>query len=39
VLGDGKKAAEMYGRYARSTAPDVRDDLRALAAKRADELR
>ena len=39
VLGDGKKAAEMYVRYAKSTAPDVRDDLRALAAKRADELR
>ncbi len=39
VLGDGKKAAEMYDRYARSSAPDVRDDLRALAAKRADELR
>jgi tetratricopeptide (TPR) repeat protein len=39
VLGDGKKAAEMYGQYARSTAPDVRDDLRALAAKRAEELR
>lgn len=39
VLGEGKKAAEMYDRYAQSTAPDVRADLKALAAKRAKELR
>jgi tetratricopeptide (TPR) repeat protein len=39
VLGEGKKAAELYDRYARSDAPDVRDDLRAVAAKRAQELR
>jgi tetratricopeptide (TPR) repeat protein len=39
MLGDGKKAAEAYGRYAKSTAPDVRDDLRATAAKRAQELK
>lgn len=39
VLGDGKRAAEMYERYAQSTASDVRDDLRAIAAKRAKELR
>jgi tetratricopeptide (TPR) repeat protein len=39
VLGEGKKAAELYDRYARSDAPDVRDDLRAVAAKRAEELR
>jgi hypothetical protein len=28
----------MYQRYADSKAPDVREDLRALAAKRAQEL-
>jgi tetratricopeptide (TPR) repeat protein len=39
VLGDGKKAAELYDRYARSGAPDVRDDLKEIAAKRAQELR
>lgn len=39
VLGDGKKAAEMYDRYVQSTASDVRDDLRAIAAQRARELR
>jgi tetratricopeptide (TPR) repeat protein len=39
VLGDGKKAAEMYDRYAQSTAPDVRADLKATAARRAKELR
>jgi Tfp pilus assembly protein PilF len=39
VLGEGKKAAELYDRYARSEAPDVPADLRALAAKRAAELR
>jgi tetratricopeptide (TPR) repeat protein len=38
MLGNDKKAAEAYGRYAKSTAPDVRDDLRATAAKRAQEL-
>jgi Tfp pilus assembly protein PilF len=39
VLGDGKRAAEMYERYARSTAADVREDLRSIAARRAQELR
>jgi tetratricopeptide (TPR) repeat protein len=39
VLGEGKKAADMYERYAQSTASDVRGDLRALAVKRAKELR
>jgi tetratricopeptide (TPR) repeat protein len=38
LLGDGG-AAELYGRYAESRAPDVREDLRALAKKRATELR
>jgi tetratricopeptide (TPR) repeat protein len=37
LLGD-PLAGEMYGRYAASQAPDVREDLRAIAAKRADEL-
>jgi tetratricopeptide (TPR) repeat protein len=36
-LGD-PAAAEMYQRYADSKAADVREDLRALAAKRAQEL-
>lgn len=39
VLGDGKRAAELYERYAHSGAADVRDDLRALATRRAQELR
>jgi tetratricopeptide (TPR) repeat protein len=39
VLGEGKKAAEMYERYARSTSADVREDLKAIATKRAKELR
>lgn len=39
ALGDKRNAAEMYGRYARSDATDVREDLRALASKRARELR
>jgi tetratricopeptide (TPR) repeat protein len=39
VLGDPKRAAEMYQRYADSHAPDVREDLRAISAKRAQELR
>lgn|SRR6266568_3379438 len=39
VLGENKKAAEMYERYAKSMAADVRDDLRATAAKRAQELK
>ncbi|HET7825899.1 MAG TPA: tetratricopeptide repeat protein [Anaeromyxobacter sp.] len=39
VLGERKEAAEMYRRYAESRAPDVRDDLRATAAKRAEELK
>lgn len=39
VLGDGKKAAELYDRYAASGSADVRADLRALARKRADDLR
>jgi hypothetical protein len=28
----------MYGRYARSRAPDVREELRSVAARRAQEL-
>ncbi len=39
VLGDARSAAEMYERYARSGAADVRGDLREIAAKRAQELR
>ncbi len=39
VLGDAKRAAEMYERYARSNASDVRDDLRTIAGRRAQELR
>lgn len=39
VLGDAAGAAEMYQRYAESSAPDVREDLRTIAAKRAQELR
>jgi tetratricopeptide (TPR) repeat protein len=39
VLGDSRSAAEMYERYARSGAADVREDLRAIASKRAQELR
>lgn len=39
VLGDAKHAVEMYERYARSRAADVREDLRTIAAKRAQELR
>ncbi|HET8540147.1 MAG TPA: hypothetical protein VFL83_09785 [Anaeromyxobacter sp.] len=39
VLGDGRRAAEMYQKYAASRAPDVREDLRAISAKRAQELR
>ncbi|MFO0580647.1 MAG: hypothetical protein U0229_00090 [Anaeromyxobacter sp.] len=36
-LGD-PAAVEMYQRYADSKAPDVREDLRAVASKRAAEL-
>ena len=39
ALGQQKEAAEMYRRYAESQAPDVRDDLRALALKRSQEMR
>lgn len=39
MLGDAKRAAEMYERYATSRASDVRDDLRAVAVKRARDLR
>ncbi len=39
VLGDGQRASEMYQRYADSRATDVREDLRAISAKRAQELR
>jgi Tfp pilus assembly protein PilF len=39
VLGDNKKAAEAYEKYAKSTASDVREDLRATASKRAQELK
>jgi hypothetical protein len=37
ILGE-PGAAELYDRYARSSAPDVREELRTLAAKRAQEL-
>jgi tetratricopeptide (TPR) repeat protein len=36
LLGD-RRAAETYRHYAESRAPDVREDLRAVAARRADE--
>jgi tetratricopeptide (TPR) repeat protein len=39
MLGDGHRAAKAYGEYARSSAPDVRDDLRATALKRAQEMK
>jgi Tfp pilus assembly protein PilF len=39
ALGDGRNAVEMYQRYAQSSAPDARDDLRAIAVRRAQELR
>jgi len=39
VLGDGRRASEMYQRYADSRAADVREDLRAISARRAQELR
>jgi tetratricopeptide (TPR) repeat protein len=39
VLGDARAAADMYQRYAQSRGADVREDLRAIAAKRAQELR
>jgi tetratricopeptide (TPR) repeat protein len=39
VLGDSAASAKMYQRYADSRASDVREDLRAIAAKRAQELR
>jgi tetratricopeptide (TPR) repeat protein len=39
VLGDSRSAAEMYERYARSRAADVREDLRTIAVRRANELR
>jgi tetratricopeptide (TPR) repeat protein len=39
VLGETKNAADLYRRYAESRAPDVREDLRAVAAKRAQELK
>ena len=39
VLGDSKGAAEMYSLYANSSAPDVRADLKTIAAKRAEELK
>jgi Tfp pilus assembly protein PilF len=39
VLGDSKGAAEMYNLYANSSAPDVRDDLKTIAARRAQELK
>jgi tetratricopeptide (TPR) repeat protein len=37
VLGD-PVAAELYRRYAASRAPDVREDLRAIAHDRAEDL-
>jgi hypothetical protein len=39
ALADAPRAAEMYRRYAESRAPDVREDLRAVASRRAQELR
>jgi hypothetical protein len=39
VLGDARAASDMYQRYAQSRGADVREDLRAIAAKRAQELR
>jgi tetratricopeptide (TPR) repeat protein len=39
VLGESRHASEMYQRYADSRAADVREDLRAIAARRAQELR
>jgi tetratricopeptide (TPR) repeat protein len=39
VLGDARRASEMYERYAQSGAADVRADLREIASKRAQELR
>lgn len=38
VLGEPARASEMYRLYAESRAPDVREDLRAIAEKRAKEL-
>lgn len=38
VLGEPARASDMYRRYAESRAPDVREDLRAIAEKRAKEL-
>ncbi|HTN53615.1 MAG TPA: tetratricopeptide repeat protein [Anaeromyxobacter sp.] len=37
LLGD-PRAADLYRRYAQSQASDVREDLRAVAARRAEEL-
>lgn len=39
VLGESRHASEMYQRYADSRAADVREDLRAIASRRAQELR
>ncbi len=39
MLGDAKRAGEMYERYAASSGSDVREELRAIAAKRAQQLR
>jgi tetratricopeptide (TPR) repeat protein len=39
VLGEPRHASEMYQRYADSRAADVREDLRTMAARRAQELR
>jgi Flp pilus assembly protein TadD len=39
ILGQGAAAAEYYARYLESGAPDGRDDLRAEARRRLDELR
>jgi len=39
ALGDSKRAMEMYELYAQSSSADVREDLRAVASKRAQELR
>jgi tetratricopeptide (TPR) repeat protein len=39
MLGEVREAAGLYEQYARSTAADVREELRTTAARRAQELR
>jgi tetratricopeptide (TPR) repeat protein len=38
LLGDPTQAAEYYGRYAESQAPDAREELREVARRRVAEL-